>query len=253
MEGIKACEKCGRLKAAQEHWMEGTALEGSCYGDPDCAEVALCLRDARIAELEGERDRYRQMVCDGYAALGDTVCEASLVDCYRDVRFSLATLRATLAETERERDEAGRNAEKFRESMYAVERDCIALRARLERAEGERFGLHEVQEQQRDWVLHNFGERPVWMPVVGVAEEVGELSHAVLKRAQGIRGTKAEHDAAIRDALADIIIFCCDVASAEGFDLEAEVVTTWERVRKRDWKANPDTAANPPPDAAKGG
>lgn len=99
--------------------------------------------------------------------------------------------------------------------------------------------IGEIQEDQREWVRHNFGDRPAWHPLLGVQEEVGELAHAFLKREQGIRGTKQEHDEAIRDAVADIVIFLMDFCSASGIDLEAQVAATWEQVRLRDWRKDP--------------
>ena len=98
--------------------------------------------------------------------------------------------------------------------------------------------ISRVQREQRPWVAHNFGDRPKWMPVMGLMEELGELAHAFLKREQGIRGTREEHTADIRDAAADVVIFLCDVASAEGFDLDQIVSETWNTVRKRDFKAD---------------
>src|SRR5947209_12487609 len=56
----------------------------------------------------------------------------------------------------------------------------------------------------------------------GIFEEAGEIAHARLKRAQGIRGTAAEHDAAEKDALADLFIFLCDYCSRSEIDLEEQ-------------------------------
>lgn len=75
--------------------------------------------------------------------------------------------------------------------------------------------LQEIQIEQRAWALKNFGERPSWHPLMGVMEELGELAHSLLKREQGIRGTRAEHDANIRDAVGDIMIFLMDFCSCE--------------------------------------
>jgi hypothetical protein len=69
-------------------------------------------------------------------------------------------------------------------------------------------------------VQHNFGDRPAWQTLLGVVEEVGELSHAHLKAAQGIRGTREQHHVAKIDAVADIVIFLADYCTAEGIDLE---------------------------------
>ena len=98
------------------------------------------------------------------------------------------------------------------------------------------LSLKEVQVSQKPWVKHNFGDRPSWMPLVGVMEELGELAHHFLKMAQGIRGTNAEHMAQIKDAVADIVIFLCDFCSAMDIDLEREVIETWAKVKERDWK-----------------
>ncbi len=95
-----------------------------------------------------------------------------------------------------------------------------------------------MQEEQVPWVEHNFPGRPSWMPLLGIMEELGELAHAHLKQAQGIR-TEEDHDALARDAVADIVIFLADYCSARGFDLESLVKETWAEVKKRDWKANP--------------
>jgi len=107
--------------------------------------------------------------------------------------------------------------------------------------------LSRIQLEQRAWVLHNFGEREAWQPLLGVQEEVGELAHAFLKRHQGIRGTHEEHTADIRDAVADIIIFLMDFASAEGIDVREVLDETWQKVRQRDWKANPSGTPTPAP------
>lgn len=101
--------------------------------------------------------------------------------------------------------------------------------------------LRKLQDEQKPWVLHNFGERPAWMPLLGAMEELGELAHAHLKEAQGIRNTE-DHVANAKDAIADIIIYLADYSSARGFDLEEIVKSTWDQVKKRDWKKNPDTA-----------
>lgn len=58
----------------------------------------------------------------------------------------------------------------------------------------------------------------------GVIEEMGEFFHAVLKRDQGIRGTKAEHDAAIRDAIGDMLIYTSQLQSCNDAELELDRV-----------------------------
>lgn len=100
--------------------------------------------------------------------------------------------------------------------------------------------LRKLQEKHRSWVEHNFEDRPSWMPLIGVMEELGELAHAHLKKAQGIRGNE-DHDLAAKDAVGDIILYLTDYCSACGYDLEALVEETWAKVKQRDWKADPVT------------
>lgn len=98
--------------------------------------------------------------------------------------------------------------------------------------------MKNVQHELVEWSLHNFGDRPAWQPLLGLVEEVGELSHAYLKRAQGIR-TNEDHNAQIRDAVGDILIYLLDFCNAEGVDAQQILDDTWEHVKKRDWKQDP--------------
>lgn len=70
-------------------------------------------------------------------------------------------------------------------------------------------------------------------------EELGELSHAYLKSFQNIRGTKAEHEAEIQDAVGDIIIYLLDFCNKAEIDLEGAINETWKLVKKRDWQRYP--------------
>jgi NTP pyrophosphatase (non-canonical NTP hydrolase) len=58
----------------------------------------------------------------------------------------------------------------------------------------------------------------------GVIEEIGELFHAVLKDAQGIRGTHAEHIAAMKDAIGDALVYMSQWYSAIDESLELNTV-----------------------------
>lgn len=163
----------------------------------------------------------------------------------------------------------------------------------------------KLQEEQRAWVKHNFGDRPAWHPLMGAIEELGELAHHHLKEAQGIRNHE-DHIAEAKDAVADIVIYLSDYCTAvninldevmreqyygviwqnepmkhifvashslgviayedvyqmgspfstikstinnlksycllRGWNFEAIVQATWDKVKKRDWKKNPDKA-----------
>ena len=98
--------------------------------------------------------------------------------------------------------------------------------------------LRKLQEEQKQWVKHNFGERPSWMPLLGAVEELGELAHAHLKESQGIRLSE-DHTENAKDAVADIVIYLADYCSSRGFDFESIVQETWNDVKQRDWKKDP--------------
>lgn len=79
------------------------------------------------------------------------------------------------------------------------------------------FGrLGEIQVEHRKWEKENFGGSNIQWSLRGIAEEYGELSHAVLKHEQKIRGMEDDSKfiAAVDDALADIGIYGLSLASA---------------------------------------
>src|SRR5690606_750626 len=107
--------------------------------------------------------------------------------------------------------------------------------------------LDEVQGLHRRWLDHNFpgqtgtewpGGRG-WEPLLGVVEEVGELAHAHLKAAQGIRGTREELLAEATDAVGDVVIYLLSYCNATGLNLGACVDAALETVLARDWAADP--------------
>ncbi len=104
----------------------------------------------------------------------------------------------------------------------------------------EALTLRDVQQQRDRWEKENFPDMDSMRAALGVSEEVGELCHHLLKRDQGIRGGYLEHCDGIRDAAADIVIYLMSVARFEGFDLENQVIATWNTVvSKRNWADNP--------------
>lgn len=78
------------------------------------------------------------------------------------------------------------------------------------------FTLRQLQEEQKPWVLRNFGDRPAWMPLMGICEELGELVSACTPCAS--RQT-TDWDA-LRDAIGDTVIFAADYCTAMGWDLQ---------------------------------
>lgn len=101
--------------------------------------------------------------------------------------------------------------------------------------------LYKTQAEVREWSNWNFGNQDPLLPFLGVVEEVGELSHVILKEQQAIRvgGDKlAAFDAKV-DAVADILIYLLDFCSRSSIDLESALLKTWHDVKARDWKKFP--------------
>lgn len=105
------------------------------------------------------------------------------------------------------------------------------------------FSLKKFQKEHREWSERNFGGKfgSGYRPLLGAMEELGELAHAHLKDEQKIR-THENHLLMKIDAIADVIIYLTDYCSNEGIDLEQALIDTWNEVKKRDWKKNPETA-----------
>lgn len=78
------------------------------------------------------------------------------------------------------------------------------------------------------------------LPLIGMMEELGELSHSVLKQVQGIR-TNENHDANIEDAVGDIQVYGMSFCNRVGLSWHGTLARVWARVRKRSWVANPET------------
>lgn len=92
--------------------------------------------------------------------------------------------------------------------------------------------IRELQSEIHEWSLANFPEQTPEQSFLGVVEEVGELAHALLKQQQSIRGGE-DHEAQIRDAVGDIVIFLSEFCSRSGFSLERTVLETWGEVKHR--------------------
>jgi NTP pyrophosphatase (non-canonical NTP hydrolase) len=119
----------------------------------------------------------------------------------------------------------------------------------------ENFGLK--QRELADWQHRNFGIVGTASLMLGVMEEVGELSHAILKKQQGIREYSQndymkkelkEKEIAevtdkyrkhIADAYGDILVYLGQVMFNEGIDCEEAFSEVSAKVLKRDWKSNP--------------
>ena len=101
------------------------------------------------------------------------------------------------------------------------------------------LSLNELTKEVGMWANQNFQTRPLHRAVLGICEEAGELAHAQLKLEQGIRGTRVEHIAEMKDALGDLMIYMADLCYLRGFDFEEIVRETWQKVSQRDWTKDP--------------
>lgn len=103
------------------------------------------------------------------------------------------------------------------------------------------LNLRQLQEQHKTWLARNFPNQTPAQALMGVMEEVGELSHAQLKGEQHIRiGIDSEANARAKmDAVGDIIIFLCGYCSSSHLDFQHCLDVTWAKVKKRDWVADP--------------
>lgn len=82
------------------------------------------------------------------------------------------------------------------------------------------FTLKQLQEEQKPWVLHNFGEGQPYQPLLGLVEEIGELSGAVDQMEGCINDTDwSDASEETKDAIADIVVYMCDYASRIGVDM----------------------------------
>lgn len=103
--------------------------------------------------------------------------------------------------------------------------------------------IRAMQEQHKRWLNHNFPNQLPHDGLLGIMEEVGELSHAHLKHQQRIRGIDREkYIEMAEDALGDIFIYMLSYCNTNGLDLETIVEDTWTIVSARDWSVHPEDA-----------
>ncbi len=101
--------------------------------------------------------------------------------------------------------------------------------------------LSEIQAEIKEWSAKNFGsDNPASWKLLGIVEEVGELSHSELKSLQNIRGSKEVHEEEGKDAVGDILIYLLDFCSRKEWDAGELLNKTWEKVKQRDWKKDPE-------------
>jgi NTP pyrophosphatase (non-canonical NTP hydrolase) len=100
--------------------------------------------------------------------------------------------------------------------------------------------LTQLQNEHEIWERKNFPDSAddVMHSLVGMLEELGELAHAVLKMAQGIRGSEQEHRNAAADAVGDINVYCAGLCNKLNLNMDECIEVAWGQVKNRDWTKN---------------
>lgn len=102
------------------------------------------------------------------------------------------------------------------------------------------MNLTETQKNLNSWLEHNFPETTSDQQLKGVMEELGELCHADLKTAQGIRGyTQEKAQDEIMDAVGDIVIYLINYCNTRNISFRDSVGMAYSTVMKRDWIKDP--------------
>jgi len=104
--------------------------------------------------------------------------------------------------------------------------------------------LKEIQAEIVEWREHNFPGNTAVQQFLGMVEELGEISHAILKGQQGIRGYSEDDTAEIQDGVGDLMIFLINFCDLNGWDTLEILQNTWDEVKQRDWVAHPETGVD---------
>lgn len=81
--------------------------------------------------------------------------------------------------------------------------------------------FESLDQPYREWRERNFPQNDAAHQLLGMVEEVGELSHAYLKKEQGIRGAAGQHMQDMMDAIGDIAIFSLGYVQLKEIDIKA--------------------------------
>lgn len=111
------------------------------------------------------------------------------------------------------------------------------------------------QKELYEWQNKNFKNEHLWklskgelieminrlQMALGMAEEVGEIAHHVLKGTQEIRGgVKGINAREVADGVADTLVFGTQLLSSLEIDAEYEIENTINTVLRRDWINDPN-------------
>lgn len=74
------------------------------------------------------------------------------------------------------------------------------------------FNIEDLQQEQAEWSLHNFGEQPSYYALLGIVEEVGELNQALFSYLS-LEATWNNLCGEIEDAIGDVTVFAAHYCS----------------------------------------
>ena len=104
------------------------------------------------------------------------------------------------------------------------------------------MNIDQIQEEIYEWQRTNFPTADSTQMLIGIQEELGELSHHHLKELQQIRMDEDHHEDQI-DAIGDILIFMFGYCSKENINLLNALQVTWDKVKQRDYNNHRKTGA----------
>lgn len=99
------------------------------------------------------------------------------------------------------------------------------------------------QKELAEWQERNFGthDDDIIKCALGMAEEVGEVCHHVLKGTQKIRGgIDGINRKEVADGVADVLIYGIQLLSKLGMDAEHEIEMVIHNVLARNWVDDPE-------------
>jgi len=135
-----------------------------------------------------------------------------------------------------------------REIVWQLRKLAGQVSTEIGEAEVQEINTKELtifQRQVAEWADKNFGLTPAYRPLLGAVEEIGELTHAQLKKEQDVRKGVSRFEADASDAIGDLLIYLAHYCQVAGLSLQQSVDKTWAKVRQRDWKKFPETGEEP--------
>lgn len=95
--------------------------------------------------------------------------------------------------------------------------------------------LRKLQKEVREWSNKNFPDKKPHQPLIGIMEEIGELSHVRLKYEQELYQLPYYYQET-KDGVADLFIFLLDYCNQVGIDFDDALKEGWEYIQTRNYE-----------------